>query len=316
MTLERINFHHLHYFWAVAKDGNLTRTATRLRVSQSALSAQIRQLEEQLGAPLFARQARRLLLTEAGRVVLGYAEDIFAAGAELVATMQTGRSREELLRVGTVATLSRNFQESFVRPLLDEPSVKLRLVSGAVDDLLARLAEHDLDLVLANRPPRREPGRAWRCRCVARQAVSLVGRARPRAFRFPKDLGAAPMILPGSDSEIRSEFDALCERLGVKVTVLAEVDDMATMRLLARDTAAVALVPSVVVRDELRSGTLCEYCVVPGLLESFYAITVDRRFQHPLIKSLLARDEADILAMGHRVEAKARSSLRERGHGP
>lgn len=124
------------------------------------------------------------------------------------------------------------------------------------------------------------------------------------------------MILPGSDSEIRSEFDALCERLGVKVTVLAEVDDMATMRLLARDTAAVALVPSVVVRDELRSGTLCEYCVVPGLLESFYAITVDRRFQHPLIKSLLARDEADILAMGHRVEAKARSSLRERGHGP
>jgi LysR family transcriptional activator of nhaA len=297
MTPDRINFHHLHYFWAVAKDGNLTRTATRLRVSQSALSAQIKQLEAELGVPLFARQSRRLLLTEAGRIVLGYAEDIFAAGTELVATLQSGRRREELLRVGAVATLSRNFQESFVRPLLEGPSVRLRLVSGAVDDLLARLAEHDLDLVLANRPPRREGGRAWRCRRVAQQAVSLVGRRRERAFRFPDDLGSAPMILPGSDSEIRSEFDALCERLGVKVVVLAEVDDMATMRLLARDTEAIALAPSVVVRDELRSGILREYCVVPGLLESFYAITVDRSFQHPLIKSLLARDEADILAM-------------------
>ena len=127
--------------------------------------------------------------------------------------------------------------------------------------------------------------------------MSLVGRRRQRAFRFPQDLGSAPLILPGSDSEIRSEFDALCERLGVKVVVLAEVDDMATMRLLARDTEAIALAPSVVVRDELRSGILREYCVVPGLLESFYAITVDRSFQHPLIKSLLARDEADILAM-------------------
>ena len=297
MTLERINFHHLHYFWAVANDGNLTRTATQLRVSQSALSAQIRQLEEQLGVPLFVRQARRLVLTEAGRIVLRYADDIFGIGAELVATLQAGRRREELLRVGAVGTLSRNFQESFVRPLLDEPDVKLRLVAGAVDDLLARLAGHDLDLVLANRPPRREPGRAWRCRCVARQAVSLVGRARAKAFRFPDDLRAARMILPGSDSEIRSEFDSLCEQLGVNVVVLAEVDDMATMRLLARDADAIALVPSVVVRDELRSGILREHCVVPGLLESFYAITVDRRFQHPLIKSLLARDEADILAM-------------------
>ena len=298
MTPERLNFHHLHYFWAVAKDGNLTRTAARLRVSQSALSAQIRQLEDQLGEALFRREARRLALTEAGRVVLGYAEDIFAAGGELVAAVKSGRRREEVLRLGAVATLSRNFQESFLKPLLNEPNVKLRLVSGGTSDLLARLANHELDLVLANRPARQEPGRGWRSRRVAKQGVSIVGRRRGRAFRFPADLGAAPMILPGPDSEIRTEFDALCEQLGVKVAVLAEVDDMATMRLLARDTEAVALVPSVVVRDELRSGVLSELCVVPGLMEKFYAITVDRRFEHPLIKSLVARDEAEILAMG------------------
>ena len=298
MTPERLNFHHLHYFWAVAKDGNLTRTAARLHVSQSALSAQIRQLEDQLGEPLFRREARRLALTEAGRVVLGYAEDIFTAGGELVATLNAGRRREEILRLGAVATLSRNFQESFVRPLLDEPNVRLRLQSGTAADLLDRLANHDLDLVLANRPARREPGRAWRCRRVARQGVSIVGRPRAKAFRFPDDLVASPMILPSTESEVRTEFDALCEQLGVEVSILAEVDDMATMRLLARDVEAIALLPSVVVRDELRSGILQEHCLVPGLLETFYAITVERRFQHPLLKSLLERDEADILAMG------------------
>lgn len=297
MGTERLNFHHLHYFWAVAQDGNLTRAAERLRVSQSALSAQIRQLEDHLGEHLFLREARRLVLTEAGRIALGYASDIFTLGGELMATLENGRRREEVLRVGAVATLSRNFQESFLKPLLTEPKVKLRLRSGGVDDLLERLASHELDLVLSNRPTRKERGRAWRCRRVARQSLSIVGRPRRKPFRFPKDLTTAPMILPGPDSEVRTEFDALCEQLGVEVSVLAEVDDMATMRLLARDTGAIALLPSVVVRDELRSGTLREHCVVPELFETFYAITVERRFSHPLLASLLARDEAEILAM-------------------
>jgi len=122
---------------------------------------------------------------------------------------------------------------------------------------------------------------------------SLRGHRRPCAAA-----GGAQMILPGPESEMRTEFDALCAGLGVKVSVLAEVDDMAMMRLLARDTDALALVPSVVVRDELRDGVLREHCVVPGLFETFYAITVERHFQHPLLRTLLARGEHDMLAMG------------------
>ena len=141
-------------------------------------------------------------------------------------------------------------------PILGEAQATLRLVSGAAPDLLARLARHELDLVLANRPAKREPGHAFRSRRVAKQEVSVVGRRRARRFRFPDDLASAPMILPGPDSELRAEFDALCEQLGVKVKVRAEVDDMALMRLLVRDGDALALVPSVVVRDELRTGAL------------------------------------------------------------
>lgn len=297
MAVQNLNFHHLHYFWAVAKDGNLTRTAARLRVSQSALSAQIRQLEDQLGEALFHRQGRRLVLTEAGHIALGFADDIFATGSQLVATLKDGR-REDVLRVGAVATLSRNFQESFVKPLLDLPGLRLRLEAGRLDELLGRLEAHALDVVLSNRPARRIAGHPWRTRRIARQPVSIVGRPRAKRFRFPADVRDARMILPGPDHDIRTEFDALCEQLGVTVVPVAEVDDMATMRLLARDLDALALLPSVVVRDELRSGELREHCEVPGLFESFYSITVERHFQHPLVRSLLARDQDDLLAMG------------------
>jgi LysR family transcriptional activator of nhaA len=293
-----LNYHHLKYFWAVAKDGNLTKTAERLHVSQSALSAQIRQLEDQLGEPLFLREGRRLRLTEAGRIALTYAENIFATGEELLATLKDGRRREHILRVGAVATLSRNFQESFVKPLLGQRDVRLQLLSGSLDELLLRLASHSLDLVLSNRPVQRDSERAWRCRRSARQQVSLVGRPRPGVFRFPEDAADISMLLPGTDSEVRTAFDTLCEQLGVKVRILAEVDDMAMMRLLARDTGAVALLPSVVVRDELQSGLLQEYCVIPSLYENFYAITVERQYQHPLLRMLLSRKEDEILAMG------------------
>lgn len=298
--MERINFHHLHYFWAVAHDGNLTRTARTLRISQSALSAQIRQLEAQIGEPLFERRGRALVLTEAGRIALDYADDIFSIGREMLTTLRAGRPESHGLRIGAVATLSRNFQESFVRPLLESKEARFELRSAGLEDLLARLERHELDVVLSNRPVRREPDREFRCRRIARQNVSIVGHRSAKGFRFPRDVAGAPMILPSRDSDIRTEFDALCERLGVSVHVLVEVDDMATMRLLARDMGALALVPSVVVRDELKSGALSECCVVPDLFESFYAITVERLYQHPLLRGLLSRDETEMLEMGRR----------------
>jgi LysR family transcriptional activator of nhaA len=298
MTVEALNFHHLRYFWAVASEGNLTRAAERLRISQSALSAQIRQLEDQLEQPLFLRQGRRLILTEAGLLALDYADDIFETGEELMLTLREGRREQHVFRVGAVATLSRNFQESFIGPVLDQPDLRLRLESGSFDQLLGRLGGHELDMVLANRPTDDDALHGWRCRRIASQPVSIVGRPRDKPFRYPEDLDGAAMILPSRENSIRTEFDALCGQLRVRVAPIAEVDDMATMRLLARDLDRLALLPRVVVRDELRSGTLVEQCAVPGLFETFYSITVERHFQHPLVGILLARAEDDILAMG------------------
>ena len=296
--MSRLNYHHLHYFWAVAKDGNLTRTAEQLHVSQSALSTQIKQLEDQLGQALFTRASRALQLTEAGRVALTYADTIFETGNELTALLRDGKQlARQVLRIGGVATLSRNFQENFVKPLIKRKDVELVLQSGSLDDLLTRLSVHNLDVVLSNRKVHADSQHPWRCRRVARQPVSLVGKplGKGKAFRFPQQLADEPLLLPGRDSDIRAGFDVLCDQLGLRYQVLAEVDDMAMLRLLARDSGHVALVPSIVVQDELRSGKLQEYCVVPNLHENFYAITVQRHFEPPLLKTLLKRPQAEVL---------------------
>lgn len=293
-----LNYHHLYYFWAVAREGGLTRAAERLHVSQSAVSSQIRLLEETLGQRLFTRERRSLTLTEAGRLAFGYAERIFATGNELLATLKEGRREErQVLRIGAVATLSRNFVENFVRPLFNRRDLDLVLQSGSLEELLGRLARHQLDLVLSNRRVLGEADAAWRCQRIARQRVSLVGAPRPaeEAFRFPGDLTGMPLIVPGHGSELRTAFDLLCDSLDVRPTVVAEVDDMALLRLLARDTDAAAVLPSVVVRDELQAGVLQEYCRLPGVHESFFATRIKRQYQHPLLKALLERRESEIL---------------------
>ncbi len=298
--MSRLNYLHLHAFWAVAKEGHLTRAAERLHVSPSALSTQIRELEDAIGQPLFERQARALHLTEAGRIALDYAETIFVAGSEMLSVLREGRrAQRQLLRIGAIATLSRNFQASFVAPLLGRDDVDLVLQSGSLDELLARLRVHALDLVLSSRRVDGAGGEPWRCRRLAQQAVSLVG--RPRAgrppFRFPDDLHDAELLLPGRDSEIRASFDLLCEQIGLRYRLKAEVDDMALLRLLARDADGIALVPSVGVRDELRSGALVELARVPELTQNFYAITVPRHYAPPLLRELLARSPQELLGI-------------------
>ncbi len=307
--MAQLNYHHLHYFWAVAKEGNLTRAATRLHVSQSALSTQIRQLEQQTGQSLFVRGARSMQLTEAGRLALNYAETIFTAGDELMAMMREGKAADrQVLRIGAVATLSRNFQENFFRPLLARDDVQLVLQSGSLQELLTRLRVHTLDLILSNRRVVGTADDPWRCKRIARQPVSLVGQPRPKrkAFVFPDEIAAVPWLLPSPDNDIRVGFDLMCSQLAIRYRLRAEVDDMALLRLLARDSDSVALVPTVVVQDELQSGRLAEYCVVPDLFENFYAITVQRRFAPGLLKTLLERSEAEVLSSPSGAKARER----------
>jgi LysR family transcriptional activator of nhaA len=287
--MAQLNYHHLRYFWMIANEGHLTRAAERLHVSQSALSIQLRQLEESMGQKLFQREGKRLLLTESGRIALDYANAIFRTGDELISLMNGQSAQRQLVRIGAVATLSRNFQMKLVRPLLDRTDIELVLRSGSLPELLKQLHTHTIDLVLSNRPVPRDAENSWDCHLVEEQSVSLVGRpvAEPATFRFPEDLSDTPLLLPSIESEIRTAFDFLLEQAGVRPRVVAEVDDMAMLRLLARDSGYLALVPPVVVFDELQNSVLVERCRIPDLRERFYAIIPRRRFPNVIIRALL-----------------------------
>ncbi|WP_026439395.1 LysR family transcriptional regulator [Acidocella facilis] len=285
-----LNYNHLRYFWAVVHAGGLTRAAAMMNLSQSALSVQIQKLEHQIGHPLFERAGRKLVLTEAGRIALDYADTVFKAGEELMSTLRgQPLATRQGLRVGALTTLSRNFQLEFLRPLVGRADVELIVRSGNIRDLLAQLEAHALDVVLANSAAPRDARSSLRNHLLNEQPVSLVGRPRAtrRKFKFPDDLRSEPILLPSLDSDIRVAFDRVLELAGIRPIILAEVDDMAMLRLLAREREGVTLVPPIVVRDELNTGVLVEHCRIEDVTETFYAIVQKRRFPNRLLSELL-----------------------------
>ncbi|MBL8444125.1 MAG: LysR family transcriptional regulator [Zoogloeaceae bacterium] len=297
MNLSQLNFRHLFYFWRVATTGHLTQAAQALHTSQSALSAQIRQLEERLGVILFRREGRRLMLTDTGQLMLSYCEDIFGLSQEMLGRLEGQSAGMSRLRIGSVATMSRNYQENWIRPLLADPTVVWTLESGLLEGLLARLVRHQLDVVLANETVATDPDRPLHCVFLGSQPVSLVGPSQAwsgRVLRVPEDLDGMDIALPGPRHALRAQFDALCAAAGVKPRIRAEVDDMAMLRLIARDSGWLAVLPDVVVQDELQLGTLVKAGHSPQLDERFYAITTPHRHHFELLERLLP--------MGGRVE--------------
>lgn len=288
--MSQINLHHLRLFRAVANDASLTAAARRLNLSQSALSTQLRTLEQTLGHDLFERRGRRLLLTEAGRIALDHAEAIFRTAEDLSATLRHHAPGRRALRVGALATLSRNFQMQFLRPVLGREDVEVVLRSGGQAELLRGLEALSLDVVLTNLAPPRDGFSRYLVHRLSEQPVSLVGTPALTGARglIVDLLRTTPLILPTPDTALRSGFDALAARLGLTPTIAAEVDDMAMIRLLAREGVGLAVIPNIVVQDELAQGLLVEAGTLPGLDESFLAVTLERRFPNPILVALLS----------------------------
>ena len=284
----RLNYHHLRYFREVAIEGNLGRAAERLNVAQSALSVQIRQLEDRLGLPLFDRVGRTLVLTEAGRITLDHADRIFSTGDELIAILQQNSGANPPLRVGALSTLSRNFQMQFLQPFLQAGGGQFSLKSGNLNTLLQDLETLALDVILTTDPPQTEAKHAYAAQRIAEQPVHLHGTPKRMQHKSLSDvLAHEPLNVP-TQSVIRTGFESLVARLGITPHIFASVDDMAMVRLLARNGVGVAIAPSVVVADEIASGVLETAHFDLGIVEPFYAVTIPRKFPHPALRDLLA----------------------------
>ncbi|MGB6008652.1 LysR family transcriptional regulator [Castellaniella sp.] len=292
MNINQLNFKHLFYFWRVAKKGSLTHAAEQIHTSQSALSTQIKHLENRLGTPLFDRQGRHLELTATGQQVFAYAENIFGLGEQMLGWLEGRDAGATHVRVGSVSTMSRNFQVNWLRPLFRDPSILLSVDSGSLQTLIERLLRHQLDVVLANEPVASDPTRPVSSRFLGSQVISLVGRADRWAgttLQVPEDLEDVEMAMPGTRHSVRLQFDALCFSAGVQPRLRAEIDDMTMLRLIARDSGWITVLPEVVVQDELHSGELVHVGQSPQLTEHFYAITVQHGHLAGPLNQLLSR---------------------------
>lgn len=289
-----LNYHHLKYFRAIARQGGLTKAAEHLNVSPSSLSVQLKALEDQLGHALFLREGKSLILTDAGKIALSYAESVFKSGDDLLATMRgLGTDNRKILRVGAVSNLSRNFQLNFLSELIVREDVEIIIHSGTLLEMLSQLQNLSIDLVLSNQAAPVEIHSEWKNKLISDQTVSLIGHKQAikskKKFNFPQDLEGLSLVLPGRGCAIRSAVDRILGELGIKIKILAEVDDMAMLRLIVRDSQAFTIVPPVVVIDELKTGELVEYAQIPDIKEVFYCITKEQKFPNPVLNELLAK---------------------------
>jgi len=289
-----LNYHHLKYFRSIASLGGLNKAAEHLNVSPSSLSVQLKALEEQLGHPLFIREGRSLLLTEAGKIALSYAETVFKSGDDLLATMKgLSTNGQKILRIGALSNLSRNFQVSFLREFIHREDVEIIIHSGSLTEHLNKLHNLTLDLILSNQAVPIEINSELKNILIADQPVSLIGHKgalkKKNNETFPNILDGLSIILPGRGCALRSAIDRVVGDAGIKLRVLAEVDDMAMLRLLVRDSKAFAIVPPLVVIDELNSGELVEYAKLADIKENFFCIIKDQKFPNPMLKEILEK---------------------------
>ncbi|MEM6479973.1 MAG: LysR family transcriptional regulator, partial [Pseudomonadota bacterium] len=226
-------------------------------------------------------------LTEAGRIALAHADAIFTTGEQLEAILTAQAAGKAPLRIGAQSTLSRNFQMRFLAPLVGDHDQQAVLRSGNAEDLIQSLMALDLDIVLANEAPRDMTGGQIMAHRIADQAVRLHGTEdKIKGKSLSALLAQGAFILP-NQSEISTGFRALADGFGAEPHIAAEVDDMAMVRLLAREGAGIAVAPSVVLTDELALGLLVTAPYELGLTEHFFALTARRKFPHPLVEPLL-----------------------------
>jgi LysR family transcriptional activator of nhaA len=284
-----LNYHHLRYFSSIAREGSITRAAQKHNISASSLSIQLKLLEDQLGHKLFERTGRTLKLTEAGKIAYSYARSLFRLGDEFIGTLDTlANPSRHVLRVGVVSGLSRNFQIELLRPLIGKDGIDLIINYSSFSDLLSGLNNHIFDLLLTNQPSYSEHGPDLQCIMVSDQPVSLIGSPKllKRKICLPEDLESIPLALPPRGNNIRNAFDETFNTQNIRLNISAEVDDMAMLRLIARENKSFILAPPVVVLDELSNKSLKEYFTFKNIRESFYAIIQHRKFMNPLLKQL------------------------------
>lgn len=289
-----MNLKHLYYFWKVAKHGGVVRAAEAIHISPQTLSGQIKLLEDRIGTPLFRRQGRSLELTEAGKLALEYADEMFTLGAELdQALRQFPQGRAIEFRVGVSDALPKSLAYRLLRPAikLDEP-VRIVCREWRLDRLLAELALHRLDLVIADTPlPSTVDVRAYSHK-LGESGVTFLAHpklAKRSKLPFPKNLEQLPLLLPGEDSATRKAINEWLDQQRMQVSVVGEFDDAALMAAFGREQVGVFPIPSILAGEFSQESGLVQLGSVESLRIKYYALTIKRRLTHPCVLAITSQ---------------------------
>jgi len=295
-----LNYQHLKYFWAVSRHGNLTRASSELLLKPQTVSTQIRDLENGLGVELFSREGRRLVLTDIGRVVYRYADEIFNIGREIQDVVRGLPGRPLSLVVGVADVVPKLIALRLIEPALQlkEP-VRIICREGKADRLLAELAIHNLDVVLTDKPiPPDVKIRAYN-HLLGESAVTFMASDRlTKNYRkgFPESMSGAPILLPAEGTTLRGSLEQWFDNLEIRPKIVGEFEDNALLKAFGQAGVGIFAVPSVINKEVEKQYNVAPIGSVEGITERFYAISLERKVRHPGVATICksARSETFI----------------------
>ncbi len=297
--MEWLNYHHLFYFWTVAREGGVTKAAALLRLAQPTVSAQLKQFERALGQPLLERQGRRVVLTETGEIVFRYADDIFTLGRELQETLKGRPTGETLrLRVGVANAVPKLIVYRLLRPATEGAlPLQLTCYEGQPDQLLAQLATHALDVVISDAPSPAHLHVKVFSHLLGESGTTFFAvpaLARKVRRRFPQSLQDVPMLLPTTSTVLRRALEQWFDVLGIRPPLGGEFEDSALMKAFGEAGTAVFPAPTAIALEVCRHYGVVAVGHTDAVRERYYALSAERRVTHPGVAALSKAARLDL----------------------
>lgn len=300
--MRHLNYKHLHYFWTVANEGSITRASEALHITPQTISGQLKLLDEEVGEPLFQRAGRGLVMTDTGRVVKQYADDIFTLGAELSQVVRGRQAEQRALHVGIVNSIAKLIAYRILQPAITAAQpVHLVCIEGDLENLLAQLAIHRLDLVISDRPiPVGLNVKAYNHSLGDSVIAFFSEPASVERYQtgFPESLRGAPMLLPSRGSAMRRDLDDWFERVGVEPHVVADFDDSALMKMFGAAGAGVFPAPHAIAPEIERMYGARVIGLAENVRDTYIAISPERRLRQSSVLDIIERAREQLFQPG------------------
>ncbi len=289
-----LNYHHLYYFWMTAKEGSISSASEKLRVGQPTISTQIKNLEESLSQSLFTRQGRGLHLTEAGKVVLDYANQIFSLGNELMEVIKDETfSKRAHVQFGALDSVPKSLVQSLIRSAQKIAPCVITVLEGGGEYLFRELQAHRIDLVISNYPPTTGDSKQYFSRNLAKIPITVFATKKFQALKrkFPQSLHDQPFIMPSLHSKLRHDLNHFFQSNGITVDVVIESQDTSIQKLLGYEGMGLVPLPDFAGKELIKEGKLIKIGSLQGVTEDFWLISSPRKFSNPIAETLMKNFE-------------------------